>query len=417
MPAFFRLFKCHVKRFFSASAGILVFSIAFFAVLAFIAAVFTKNMSFSGTREKLKIGIVGDISIPYFDAGISTLKYLDSSNQFVEIITVDEDEAASLMNKGKLSAYIIIPDGFIEAVENGSNDRQVTYVTAAGAQGIESIFKEHIADIVSTLLVNAQAGIFAMENLAVENGQRHSLYDYNYEMNMKYIKWALDRKNFIRLQEVPLSNGVGIYGYYLCAVICSFIVFFSIGCLFLFTGKNNDRYKFFSSKGHSAFSQVLAEYSTYLLLLLFCLSVVFILILIFVLSGKLSLSEWRFTGNASGIINLFFTTIPVCLMFTAMQIMLFEAVNQTVAAILLQFITGFFISFTGGCFYPLDFFPDFIRSAGSILPAGQALLLLDSSLAGKLNNTSLFICLAYAIVFFIATVLLRCLHIKGEDAE
>ena len=229
MPAFLRLFRIHLKRFFSAARGLFVFSIIFFAVLAFIASVFTKNMSFSGTRERLKIGIVGDISIPYFDAGLNTLKYLDSSNQIVEIIPMPQAQAVDFMNRGKLSAYVVIPEGFIESVENGSNDMQVTYVTSAGAQGIESIFKEHIADIVSTLLINAQAGIFAIDNLAYRHGQRSHLNEYNYQMNMNYIKWTLDRKNFLRVEEQPLSNGVGIYGYYLCAVICAFLVFFGIG--------------------------------------------------------------------------------------------------------------------------------------------------------------------------------------------
>ena len=174
MNRFFRLVKCQIKRFFSYAAGIFVFSAVFFLMLAFIASVFIKNMSFSGTRDKIPIGIVGDISIPYFEAGLTTLKYLDSSNQFVEIIPLSLDEAQKRMKKGKLSAYVIIPEGFIEAVECGANDKQVTYITAAGAQGIESIFKEHIADIVASLLINAQAGIFAMENLAVKYGQTSS---------------------------------------------------------------------------------------------------------------------------------------------------------------------------------------------------------------------------------------------------
>ena len=182
------------------------------------------------------------------------------------------------MKKGKLSAYVIIPEGFIEAVECGANDKQVTYITAAGAQGIESIFKEHIADIVASLLINAQAGIFAMENLAVKYGQTSSLYDYNYEMNVDYIKWALDRKNFIRVEEVPVSNGVSLYGYYLCAIICSFLIFFSIGSLWFFTGDNKDRFKFHSAAGFSSFHQLASEFLAYFLLVLVCLLIILVLL-------------------------------------------------------------------------------------------------------------------------------------------
>lgn len=414
MSAFLRLFKIQLKRFFSAARGVFIFSVIFFLVLAFIASVFTKNMSFSGTRERLKIGIVGDLTIPYFEAGLNTIKYLDSSNQIVEIIPLQMEQAVILMNKGKLSSYIVIPEGFIQSVENGSNDMQVTYVTAAGAQGIESIFKEHIADIVSTLLVNAQAGIFAMENLAVRHGQRNRLNDYVYEMNMKYIKWTLDRKNFIRLEEQPLSNGVGIYGYYLCAVICSFIVFFAIGSILFFTGNKDDRHRFLFSKGNSAFKQVCSEYLAYLVLMLCCLVIVFALIFIFVISGNLSIPEWRFCGASEGTVKLFFAAVLVCFMLGSLQFMLFEAVNQTVPAVLLQFLTGFVLSFIGGCFYPLDFFPPLVQAVGRILPVGQGLLLLANSVCGEFSIIPVITCTAYCIIFMLISVFLRSLRIKGE---
>ena len=415
MSAFLRLFRIQLKRFFSAARGLFIFSIIFFAVLAFIASVFTKNMSFSGTRERLKIGIVGDVSIPYFDAGLNTLKYLDSSNQIVEIITMPLEQAVDLMNRGKLSAYIVIPEGFIESVENGSNDMQVTYVTSAGAQGIESIFKEHIADIVSTLLINAQAGIFAIDNLAYRHGQRSHLNEYNYQMNMNYIRWTLDRKNFLRVEEQPLSKGVGIYGYYLCAVICSFLVFFGIGSLWLFTGNKDDRHKFLYSKGNSAFVQIACESLSYYVLMLCCLLIVFVIILIFAGSGKLTLPEWRFCGAFAGSIKLFFAAVMVCLMLGSLQVMLFEAVNQIVPSVLLQFLTGFVLSFIGGCFYPLDFFPTVVQNVGKILPVGQGLSLLANSVSGEFSIIPFVICIAYFFVFELITVFLRTLRIKGES--
>ncbi len=415
MNHFFRLFKCQLKRFFSYSAGIFIFSAVFFLSLAFIASVFVKNMSFSGTRKRIPIGIVGDVSIPYFEAGLTTLKYLDSSNQFVEIISLPLEEAQDRMKKGKLSAYIIIPEDFIESVECGANDKQVTYITAAGAQGIESIFKEHVADIVASLLINAQAGIFAMENLTVEYGQRSSLYDYNYEMNMDYIKWALDRKDFIRIEEVPVSNGVSLYGYYLCAVICSFLIFFSIGSLWFFTGDNKDRYKFHSAGGFSSIEQITSEFLAYFFLVLACLIIIFIFITVFVMLGQLPLSEWRFGNEVPGLVKLFIISIIVCLMFCALHLMLFELIPQTVPAVLLQFLTGFCLSFIGGVFYPLDFFPVVIQKIGHVLPVGQAIFLMDSSLAGKLNILSLFICLMYTVLFFSVAILFRSQKIKEES--
>ena len=101
-------------------------------------------------------------------------------------------------------------------------------------------------------------------------------------------------------------------------------------------------------------------------------------------------------------------------MFAAMHFMLFEAVNQTVAAVLLQFFTAFCLSFTGGCFYPLDFFPQTIQTIGTVLPAGRALALLDSSLLAQLNLPSLFASFAYTVIFIMLAFFIRARKIKGE---
>ena len=416
MSRFFRLFRCHLKRFFLHSSGVFAFSILFFVILAFIASVFVKNMSFSGNRNRLKVGVVGDISIPYFEAGLNTLKYLDSSNKIVEIMPLTLQDAKSLMRKGKLSAYIVIPEGFIEAVEVGDNDKKIVYVTSIGAQGIESLFKEHVADIVSNLLINAQAGIFAMENLAVNHRQYDRLNDYVYEMNLDYIKWTLDRKNFVRIEEVPVSNGVGIYGYYVCAVICAFLIFFSINSLWFFTGNNNDRFRFHFAKGFSAVQQISAEYFSYFILVAACVGSIFILSSIFVFFSHFELAEWRYIGAVRGISELLISSIVVCFMYCALHIFLFEVVSQTVSAILLQFLAGFSLSFIGGCFYPLDFFPEFIQKIGSALPVGKSLVFMDSALAGKIDFSSLIFCFAYTFLFLLLAVILRKINIKKELA-
>ena len=417
MKLFLRYLKTQLKRILKVTPQIILFSALFFAALAFIAATFAQNMNFSGNRHRISVGVVGDIQIPFFDAGISALKQIDSSKLYVDIIPLSLEEAEKQMRRGKLSAYVIIPEGFIESVECGQNDIQATYVTAAGAQGIEELLKDEVANIISTLLVNAQAGIFAMERIALKNGKSAFLEDYVYDLNVKYIKWTLDRKNFVRINELPLANGITLEAYYLCAVIAAFFTFFGIGTIFLFTQNNSDKFKFFSANGLSAFKQYIAEYLVYSLLISFCAIIIFAILFIVIASGKFSINEWKYTGQLKGLFILFLHLFPVCLLFSAMQQMLFEFISQTVPSSLLQFLVGFIFSFTGGCFYPLNFFPPVIQKIGSFLPTGKALAYLDYSLLASADLTakvsSLLLCIAYIIIFITAGIILRYKKIRS----
>lgn len=419
MRLFFRFVKAQYKRFFSSSVPLFIFSTVSFCVIFFIAWIFIQNMSFSGNKRRIPIGIVGDIDVPYLDVGISTLKYVDSSNIFVDVMQLSLQDAQKLMKKGKLSAYVIIPPGFMEAVMDGSNDIQATYVTSAGAQGIESVFKDHIATIISSMLVNAQAGIFAMENLSLEYGQRSSLSKNVYDMNVKYVDWALDRTNFIRLQEYPLSNGVTIYGYYICAAIITFIVFMCMGFVPLFAQRNNGTFRFYSAAGLNSASQVISEFLAFFCMQLVCVILVYLIISFAALFGAFSLEEWKYCGAVRGIFSMFAATIPVLLMLSSFEFLIFELVQGTIQCVLAQFLLGFCLCFTGGAFYPLNFFPYAVQKIGELLPVGKAILLLDSSLSSqviltqKIDLWALLFCLLYTLFFISASMFARSKRIRS----
>lgn len=407
---FFSYLKIQIKRLTFRSLGVMAFSAIFFAVLTFVASIFTKNMNFSGNKAKISVGIVGDSSIPYFEAGLSALKNLDSSKLYINLLNVTEEEAKKLLRKNKISAYVIIPQGFVEAVEVGQNDVKVTFVTAAGSQGIESILKEEVSNIVSTLLANAQAGIFAMENIAYQKIPYETLSSYVYDLNFKYIDWTLSRQNLASIVEKPLSASLSIQGYYLCALLISFLLFFALCAVHLFCGEKNDCYKFFASKGIKSFSQVFCEWFSYFLLMM-CSTLIIFLFLTFIFKFKfLTLAEWQYTGFLKGLLILFLHTVPLCILFSSLHFMIFEILPNTVSCTLCIFLTSFFLCFFGGCFYPLDFFSSFLQKLGKVLPSGKALLFLshgilsDSFSQKDFFTTFAFLILYSAIFIFISVV-------------
>ena len=92
--------------------------------------VFTRNNASDHTR--IKIGVVGNIDNSYLEYGITALQSMDTTRYIVELVTVNEDEAAAMIRAGELTAYMVIPEGFVDSVMYGRNNVQVEYVCGEG---------------------------------------------------------------------------------------------------------------------------------------------------------------------------------------------------------------------------------------------------------------------------------------------
>ncbi|WP_407426031.1 ABC transporter permease [Treponema sp.] len=415
MMQFFRFFRIQILKIRPHIFNILSVSLISFFTIAFLAFLFVRNMDFSGTKQKISVGIVGDLSNKYMKFGVDALEMMDSSRFFVDLQILNLEEAEKLLRKHTIAAYVVIPDGFFESVENGSNDKKVTYVTSSGASGIESLLKDQVSSIITNLLLQAQAGIFAMEHIAALTNQRPLAQKYLLNLNMKYVKWTLDRTKLARVQEAGLSHGLSVFSYYLCALLILFFSLSGISSYPVFMNRIQSQYKFFASRGIGCFKQVFCECEAYFLLHLCQLFWVMLSIFVLCSVSGIEISSWRYCGIFKGTVSLFFHMIPVCFLLSLLQFMLFEFSDNTVSLISLQFLVFISLCFTGGCFYPLDFFPEQMKILGNILPAGISLSFLTSSLMQNDSISSLLIISAYSFLFFCISVFLRFRRIRGRS--
>ena len=158
MKTFFSYQKLQLKRIFKSFPYIAVLSLVFFTASLFIIGLFLQNINLTNKAaltaktsrnengsKKYSIGIIGDMNEPYMDFAISSLEALDTSKFSIDIKLMDLQEAKKELSKGKISAYVIIPQGFIESIENGQNDKQIIYVTSDSQSGFGEIIKNEIA--------------------------------------------------------------------------------------------------------------------------------------------------------------------------------------------------------------------------------------------------------------------------------
>lgn len=362
-------------------------------------------------HKKYKIAVVGDTSDSYLGFGISALSVLDDSRFMVEFPAMSEREARQALIQGEITAYAKIPEGLVESIVYGRNDKPVTFVGATGQKGITGILVEELTEVASTLVVRSQSAIYGMQKILWDNGMGDMWQEATETLNLRFIGMVLNRTKLCDLEILGRANGVSTEGYYLCSMLIFFLLVSGIHYSPLFARKSRDLMRLMAAKNVGPLRQVVGEYLAYLFMDLCCLLGVFVILLPAFGSGVLKFAEWN-DMEAGGLIVFYFRLIPVAAALAGMQFLLYESVSGIVNSILLQFIVGIGMAYLSGCFYPSGMFPDVLKRIGEILPAGLALKYADAGLLGEISWPAGLGLILYLVIFLWLSASVRSLRIR-----
>jgi len=371
-----------------------------------LAVVFIRDGFLAQDGQKYRIGLVGDMSDSYLGFGVTAIQSLDDSRFMIELVTMTEDEAREAFAKGELYAVVQIPEGMMEAIESGANDRPITYIAAEGPKGIGAVVMGQIVDTASTLVTRSQSAIFGMQSIMLKHGMQEEFWEATNKLNLLLIELVLNRSRLYEVEVLGIANGLSVEGYYFCSILLFLLLLSGINNSPLFTNRKTDVPRFMMSRGVGAAGQVAGEYLAYLCLMLLCIAAAFIPVSFCLERGFLTIPEWEGLG-AEPIKGFLIMLLPVAAMFAALQFFLYESVSGVVSGILLQFICGIGMGYLSGFFYPAAFFPENMQRIGGILPAGVALRYVDDSVAEGGFPASGFGVLLYLAVFLVLSMFVR----------
>ncbi|MDE7286942.1 MAG: hypothetical protein K2N55_08915, partial [Lachnospiraceae bacterium] len=207
-------FRMQLKRVFKILPIQLLVNFLVCTCVGVLAVYFIQDGLLSSGTQKYQIGIVGDMTDSYMGFGISTLQAVDDSRFVIELTGMSEEEARKAFRKGELYAFVRIPDGLVESIESGANDRPVTYVAAEGQKGIGSIVMNEVVDVVSNIVTRTQSGIYGMQSILQEHGKTEGLWEATEKLNLRYLDLVLGRRKFCNLEILGMANGLSTEGYY-----------------------------------------------------------------------------------------------------------------------------------------------------------------------------------------------------------
>lgn len=409
----FRIYLlAQMKRVKKALPAVLIMTLLLTGCIALISKVMLIADSSSEKKQKVQIGLVGDISGSYLGFGISALQHLDSSRFAIEFIEMEEEEARDRLNHGTLSAFVIVPEGFVEAAVRGEN-MPLTYVSTSGSLRLGSMIMNELVNTISSLLTESQNAIYGMQNYLVNNGMSDIYWQATDELYLRFLDFILGRTSVYELEIMCLSGNLSMIGYYLCGFTVLFLLLWGIAGSPLYIKKDHALPALLSSKGQNTLSQMAGEFVAYFVLMATSFLLVIVLVAVAMGLTGFTLPEWEREGI--GILFGFYVKmLPVAAVICAMQLLLFELTSDMVSGILLQFLCALSLGYLSGCFYPISFFPESIQIVQPLLPTGVAVNYGGNLLMEESTAIDMVLLLGYLLLFLVLATAVRKRKIAGN---
>ena len=411
MSRSFKYFKVQLKRVMKTFPRQMIVNLLVCLCVGVLMVVFIRDGLSAQDGQKYRIGVVGDMSDSYLGFGITALQSIDDSRFMIELVTMTREEARTAFEKGELYAIVQIPEGMMEAIESGANDKRISYIAAEGQKGIGTMVMGQIVDVASTLVTRSQSAVFGMQSIMLEHGMQEEFWEATNALNLLLIELVVNRSGLYDVEVLGIANGLSIEGYYFCGILLFLLLLAGINNSPLFTRRQTDMPRFMQSRGVGAAGQVAGEYVAYLCLMILCVVVIFIPLYLCLEREWFTIPEWEGMG-AEPLTQFLPALLPVTAMFAALQFLLYEIMAGVVSGILLQFLCGIGMGYLSGFFYPAAFFPDIMQRLGRIMPTGAALRYVNGSVAKEESGMAGFGVLLYLAVFLVLSVYVRRSRIR-----
>ena len=390
-----RYFISQLKRGLRLIPGLVIVAAVLFACLGLVFSAVIKGAETDG-QTRYKIGMVGTVGDTYLELGLAALQMMDATRYSMEIVSMEEAAATTALAKGEISAYVVIPEGFMEAAMSGRL-MPIKFVSEANTANFTTFIKDEITAIVEDIVLSSQKGAFGIGNALAASGNGHLAGKHTTESSIEYVKYVLYRGQTYEVSTLGIASALTLPQYLMCGLCVLLFLLCSLPLAPFLIKKDLSLEQVLWAKGCTPARQILQESAVYFLFLL-------------IPGGLLLLTLGQMDLLSSG---AFFTALPAFFALSAMMFLLFQLSRDYISGMLLPFFVSISLSFVSGCIYPVYFFPVALQKISAFLPTGLARNQLSACLTGKSDWKAAVLLLLYGAAFTFLSILLRRKKLAG----
>lgn len=361
------------------------------------------NFSNSEENTNFSIAVTGDTDNEFLKMGMSAMQTFDESRFAVTFKEMSEKDAKRAIEKGNISAYIVIPDNFVENAMMGELD-PITFVTSAGTEGLNGLFKKEITALVTDMVINSQKGVYGLYDALQDNNLSKVAQGHMDKLSIEYTELIFKRSNLYTVNELGVSDGLSTPQYYICAILILLLVLIGLPFSAVYIKKDYSFNKLLVSRGYSTAKQIGFEFLAFLIAMFIQIAIIIVAIIV---ASNLMPTMLNVDLLSLVIGDIILKSIPVVVMLAAFNMMMFELSNNIVSGLLLHFFADVSLCYITGCMYPIYVFPKTIQTVSHFLPTGIARGYLASCFTFEDSFYNLIGLLLYCFAFLGIAWLIR----------
>lgn len=412
MNRFFNYFLLRLKLSFRFLPSLIIFILALSLSFGILAAALLMNGQTKDDDRRFTIALAGDVSHSYFELALQAMETMDTSAAYSRFEVMDKETAETALKNNDVSAVVYVPDGFVSGLLAGEDVKVKLYLSNDPTSLGPMLIRE-ISDVLSTLAMHTQAGIYAYQDVAKEQGvSSEDMSDSNRNLNFEYLRLFLSRSQNYEIITVKGINQLPLTDYYFSAIFLVLVMLGTASLCTLAIQGDMALTGLLHRKGLGSMRQILCEYIPFLLII-FIASCVIILASGAVFSWTCASVPSAFS-DFSHYILLCGKALFAVMLLSSMQFFIFQLCSSLISGVLSQIITILSLSLASGFFLPLSSLPKAMQMLASYLPSGIAFSSLCSFVSFEESFSSYLLPLLLAAVFLALCAAVRKLRLGGK---
>ena len=224
----FVLWKLELKRTIRQLPVILAEAVLLLSILGMIAFGAAKLLYRDVPAIRITIAVIEKEKNPLTDLLLNYIQGMESISELCQFLIVSEEEGFAMLQEGKAAAALVLPEGMVEGIMDGSNTPvQVFFPEDAG---MESALLRELTDAGVQMLRVAQAEIYGIYDTAKTYGALEQLSVLEMDIDTANLAFALDRLALFRVQEVSATGNLSVMQYGIASGAVFFLLLLGMAC-------------------------------------------------------------------------------------------------------------------------------------------------------------------------------------------
>ena len=350
-------------------------------------------------NQKLNVGVTGDMDNSLLRLGMGAFQALDDTQFSIQLVEYTEKDAATALKKGDVSAYIVVPEDFVEKALYGEVE-PIRFVTTVESSDVVTMFKTELLSVITNMVIDCQKGTYGIGDALYAADSKNLVGKAESEISLEYFELVLNRGKVLEVEELGIVNSLSTTNYYICSLLIVFIMIMGLPFASLYCSRDTALAALLNSKGKTSFKMLCGEYLAHFISLVTVLLVALLGFIIY--SSAVDIDLFKETYGCP-----FITLIPALMMFAAFNLLVFEIASNIISGLLGHFFLSIALVFISGCFFPLYSFPSSIQKVAQVLPVCVAREQISAFFTGESRLISTLILLGFTALFFAACLLVK----------